>query len=159
VLGKHVWLDGLAALDLGGEPLEQVEALERRDLLRSQATSRFKGQREYAFKHDLIQETAYGLLPRAERRRLHGRIVEWLEAAAGERTEEILDLPAHHAVAAELHERALAYLMRAADRAGRAAAYREAAALLGQAIGVAQRCGRLDVVPKIHARRGRLLRT
>src|SRR5262249_31695016 len=44
VLGKRVWLDGLAALDLGGDLLGQLEGLERRDLLRSQTTSRVRGQ-------------------------------------------------------------------------------------------------------------------
>jgi class 3 adenylate cyclase len=160
VLGKHVWLDGLASLagpDSGGDLLEQLEALERRDLLRSQAASRFRGQREYAFKHDLIQEMAYGLLPRGERRRLHERIVKWLEQTAGDRIETILDLLAHHAVNAELPETALDYLLRAAERAGRAAADREAASLLEKAISIAQSSGRLDLIPEIHARRGRTL--
>jgi class 3 adenylate cyclase/tetratricopeptide (TPR) repeat protein len=160
VLGKHVWLDAMAALtapDVGGDLLEQLEALERRDLLRSQAASRFRGQREYAFKHDLIQEMAYGLLPRSERRRLHARIVRWLEQTAVDRIETILDLLAHHSVNAELPESALNYLLRAAERAGRAAAHREAAALLEQAVGIAEGSGRLDVIPEIHARRGRAL--
>jgi class 3 adenylate cyclase/tetratricopeptide (TPR) repeat protein len=160
VLGKHVWLDGLAALaapDVGGDLLEQLEALERRDLLRSQAASRFRGHREYAFKHDLIQEMAYGLLPRSERRRLHERIVRWLEQTAGDRIETILDLLAHHSVNAQLPESALDYLLRAAERAGRAAAHREATALLEQAIGIAETFGRLDIIPETHARRGRAL--
>ena len=89
---------GLAALGVDGDVAEQLEALEQRDLLRSQPRSRFRGEREYAFKHDLIHEVAYGMLPRAERRRLHGRVVDWLEDTAGERIEELLDLLAHHAV-------------------------------------------------------------
>ena len=157
VLGKHVWQAGLGALDVAGDLFEQLEALERRDLLRSMPSSRFRGQREYAFKHDLIQEMAYGLLPRAERRRLHARIVEWLEETAGERVEEILDLLAHHAVSAELHEPALDYLVRAAERAGRAAAHREEAALLEQAITIAERINRPDLIPEFRARRGRAL--
>jgi class 3 adenylate cyclase/tetratricopeptide (TPR) repeat protein len=155
VLGKRVWPAGLAALDVSGDLFEQLEALERRDLLRSHPRSRPGGQREYAFKHDLIQEMAYGLLPRSERRRLHARLVEWLEETAGERIEEVLDLLAHHAVSAELHERALDYLARAAERAGRAAAHREEAALLGQAIAIAERCGRTDLIPEFRGRRGR----
>ncbi len=157
VFGKHVWQAGLAALDASGDIFEQLEALERRDLLRSQPRSRFGGQREYAFKHDLIQEMAYRLLPRSERRRLHARIVEWLEESAGERIEETLDLLAHHAVSAELHERALDYLARAAERAGRAAAHREEAALLEQALAIAERSARADLIPEFRARRGRAL--
>jgi predicted ATPase len=63
---------------------------------------------------------AYGLLPRSERRRLHARIVKWLEQTAVDRIETILDLLAHHSVNAELPESALTYLLRAAERAGRA---------------------------------------
>jgi class 3 adenylate cyclase/tetratricopeptide (TPR) repeat protein len=157
VLGKHVWQAGLAALDVGGDLLEHVEALERRDLLRSQAVSRFAGQREYSFKHDLIQEMAYGLLPRSERRRLHARAVGWLEDIAGERVDEILDLLAHHAVSAELHDRALDYLARGAERSRRAAAHREEATLLQQAIVLAERSGRSELIPELRARRGRAL--
>ena len=157
VLGKHVWQGGFAALDVDGEGSEHLDALEQRDLLRSQPGSRFGPQREYVFKHDLIQEMAYGLLPRAERRRLHARIVDWLEHASGERIEENLDLLAHHAVNAERHERALDYLARAAERSRRAAAYREEAALLEQAIQIAERSGRQDLIPEFRARRGRAL--
>src|SRR5262249_11271841 len=90
VFGKHVWQAGLAALEVAGDLFEQLEALQRRDLLRAQPGLRLGSQLEYAFKHDLIQEMAYGLLPRAERRRLHARIVEWLEQTAGDRVDEIL---------------------------------------------------------------------
>jgi tetratricopeptide (TPR) repeat protein len=100
---------------------------------------------------------AYSLLPRSERRRLHARIVDWLEDTAGERIEEILDLLAHHAVSAELHERALDYLARGAERAKRAAAHREEVALLDQAMAIAARCGRSDLIPELRARRGRAL--
>ncbi|HET6315520.1 MAG TPA: AAA family ATPase, partial [Chloroflexota bacterium] len=157
VLGKYVWHSGLAALDASGNLLDQLEALERRDLLRSQAASRFSGQREYVFKHDLIQEMAYGLLPRSERRRLHARILEWLERTAGERVDEILDLLAHHAVSAEQDEHALDYLSRAAERAGRATARREEAALLTQAIAIAERTGQRELIPEFLARRGHAL--
>jgi len=88
---------------------------------------------------------------------LHARIVEWLEDSAGERIEETLDLLAHHAVSAELQERALDYLARAAERAGRAAAHREEAALLEQAVAIAERSGRADLIPEFRARRGRAL--
>ena len=112
VLGKHVWPAGLAALDRAGDLVRSARRAGAARLAAIAAGSRFGGQREYVFKHDLIQEMAYGLLPRAERRRLHAQIVDWLEATAGERIEETLDLLAHHAVSAELDERALDYLAR-----------------------------------------------
>ncbi|HYW89071.1 MAG TPA: tetratricopeptide repeat protein, partial [Chloroflexota bacterium] len=157
VLGRHIWQSGLAALDVAGDLVEQIEALERRDLLRALPASRVSGQREYSFKHDLIRETAYGLLTRSERRRLHARIVTWLEETSGERIEENLDMLAHHAVSAEMDDRALDYLTRSAERARRAAAHREEVGLLDQAFAIAERSGHPELVPEFRARRGRAL--
>src|SRR3712207_3243488 len=95
------------------------------------------------------------MLPRSERRRLHGRVVDWIEGVAGERADELLDLLAHHAVQAEQDDRALGYLTRAARRARRAAAHREEAALLAGAIAIAERTGRTDLIPDLRAARGR----
>jgi DNA-binding SARP family transcriptional activator/class 3 adenylate cyclase len=155
VFGTHFWQHGLTALGLDGDVAERLEALEQRDLLRAQRQSRFRDDREYAFRHDLIREVAYQMLPRSERRRLHGLVVDWIEGVAGERADEFLDLLAHHAVQAEQDDRALGYLIRAAPRARRAAAHREEAALLAGAIAIAERIGRTDVIPDLRAARGR----
>ena len=45
-----------------------LEALEQKSLLRAQLRSQYPGEREYTFKHDLIREVAYEMLPRTERR-------------------------------------------------------------------------------------------
>jgi class 3 adenylate cyclase/tetratricopeptide (TPR) repeat protein len=155
VFGKSFWEDGVRALGVGGEAPAPFEALERHDLVRAQARAQLPHEREYTFKHDLIRDVAYETLPRAERRRLHGRAADWLEQAAGERVEEALALLAHHALEADQPERALTYLGRAAERAGRAAAHREEAALLARAIEIADRLGRDDLVADLRARRGR----
>ena len=54
-------------------------SLERRDLIRREATSRIKGEQQFAFKHGLIREVAYLTLPREERRRCHRATAEYLE--------------------------------------------------------------------------------
>jgi len=154
VLGKHFWVSALEALGIDGD-VELLEDLEQRDLLRVQMHSRFGGDREYAFRHDLIREVAYGMLPRTERRRLHRGVVDWIERVAGDRADEHLDLLAHHAVQAEEHDRALRYLTWAARRMRHASAHREEAALLAQAIDIAARTGRADLVPDLRADRGR----
>ncbi|HEU5103567.1 MAG TPA: BTAD domain-containing putative transcriptional regulator, partial [Roseiflexaceae bacterium] len=155
VFGRYCWLGGLAALGVDGQLAEHLEALEHHDLIRLQPRSRFSGDREYAFKHDLIRDVAYQMLPRAERRRLHGQVADWLERITGERADESLDLLAHHAVQAEQHVRALGYLTHAAKRARRAAAHREEAALLAQAITIAERSQDRELLPELRARRGR----
>jgi tetratricopeptide (TPR) repeat protein len=157
VFGRYCWRGGLVALGVDGELAEHLDALERYDLLRLQPQSRFRGEREYAFKHDLIRDVAYEMLPRADRRQLHGQIADWIEQTTGERADEQLDLLAHHAIQAEQHTRALGYLARAAERARRAAAHREEAALLAQATAIAERSGHDDLIAEFRARRGRAL--
>ena len=82
-------------------------------------------------------------------------VVAWIERVAGERADEHLELLAHHAVQADEHDRALHYLTWAARRARDASAHREEAALLAQAIDIAARIGRADLVPDLRADRGR----
>ena len=155
VFGKDFWEGGVAALAGHDNIVDSLDVLEQRDLLRPQPRSRFRNDHEYAFKHDLIRDVAYEMLPRADRRRLHGRAADWIEQAAGARVEEVLDLLAHHALQAEQDERALDYLMRAASRSHRSAAHREEATLLAQAITIANRRGRTELAADLQARRGK----
>lgn len=157
VFGRTFWPGGLRAAGAGAGVLDHLEALALDDLLREQHRSQFGDEREFAFKHDLIRDVAYGLLPRAERRRLHGRAADWIEQRAGERVEEHLDALAHHSVQADRPARALDYLARAAQRAGRAAAHREEAALLAQAIAIAERLEQGEVAAELRARLGNAL--
>jgi tetratricopeptide (TPR) repeat protein len=155
VFGKDFWQGGVAALGTHGDITASLDFLEQRDLLRSQPRSRFRGDHEYAFKHDLIRDVAYEILPRADRRLLHGRAADWIEQAAGERVEEVLDLLSHHAIQAEQDDRALDYLVRAANRSHRSAAHREEAALLAQAMTIAERRGLHEQAADLQARRGK----
>ena len=155
VLGKAFWEGGLRALGVA-EPIgEQLESLEQKDLLRAQPRSQLRGEREYQFKHDLICDVAYEMLPRSDRRMLHARAVKWLEDVSAERLDELLSVLAYHALQSEQHAVALDYLGRAAERARLAAAHREEAALLAQAFEVAERADRAELVPALRVRRGR----
>jgi predicted ATPase len=69
---------------------ELPEASLHRGLSRLQATeflyeTRLFPEHEYTFKHALTHEVAYGSLLHERRRLLHARIVEALEALAGDR--------------------------------------------------------------------------
>ena len=57
-----------------------LEVLERRDFIRAQDSSSIGEEREYAFKHILIRDVAYGRLPKGRRVALHVRFADWLEA-------------------------------------------------------------------------------
>ncbi|MGH3031493.1 MAG: hypothetical protein ACRDNE_12175, partial [Gaiellaceae bacterium] len=100
--------------------------------MRPSAGSALAGEREYAFKHALTREVAYGSLPFARRARLHAGFAEWLERT-GRAVDEHASLLAHHYAeaaaservdlawpdeperASELRSRALLWLRRAAD--------------------------------------------
>ena len=154
VFGKVFWAGGVSALGAPGDIIAQLDTLEQKDFLRLKSRSQIRGDQEYAFKHELTRDVAYDMLPRAERRRLHGKIVDWMGQAIGERMEEYFDLLAHHAIQAGDQQRAVNYLQRAAERAHRAAAHREEAALLERAITLAEQTGRRILAAELRARRG-----
>jgi tetratricopeptide (TPR) repeat protein len=154
VFGKIFWAGGLRAIGSGESILDDLERLEQKDLLRSQTRSQFRGEREFAFKHDLIRDAAYEMLPRAERRNLHGQIADWLEKVASDRPESCLDQLAHHTLGAGQDQRALAFLTEAAERARNVAAHRQESALLLQATGIAEKLGKAALLGELCARRG-----
>jgi class 3 adenylate cyclase/tetratricopeptide (TPR) repeat protein len=98
VLGKVGWLGALA--DLTGAQTEEVERrlhiLERRELVRRERRSQVAGERQYAFRHVLIRDVAYGELPRVARADRHRRAAQWLQRLAPDRAEDRAELLAHH---------------------------------------------------------------
>jgi tetratricopeptide (TPR) repeat protein len=92
----------------------------------------------YTFKHALTHEVAYGGLLQERRRVLHARIVEVLEALAGDRVAEQVERLAHHALRGELWAKALAYCRQAGEKAMTRSAYREAVEYFEQALSTLQ---------------------
>ncbi|MGH2465145.1 MAG: adenylate/guanylate cyclase domain-containing protein, partial [Candidatus Limnocylindrales bacterium] len=93
IFGRGFALAGVIALDptIANVAEETLEELLERDLVRQ------AGPREVNFRHILIREVAYGMLPRAERARLHHAAAEWLAARAGGQTDAFAELIAVHA--------------------------------------------------------------
>jgi hypothetical protein len=89
---------------------------------------------KFLFKHVLVQDTAYSSLLRADRRNLHRRIAEALEAQFSETAESQPELLAHHFAEAAMGESAVRYLLRAGQQALGLSAMTEAAALVGKAL-------------------------
>ncbi len=94
---------------------------------------------EYTFKHALTQEVAYGSLLVQRRKELHRLIAVAIEDLYGDRLAEQYEVLAHHFEKAEAWDKALKYLMRAADKAARAFATRDALALYDAAEAMADR--------------------
>lgn len=113
-----------------------------------------EGEAAYRFTHDVIREVVEADLGAARRRLLHRDIARALEARAGPPPVEEL---AYHHARSDQPEQALPYLVRAAERAAVAGAHQEAAAVLAQAIALAQRVGRDDLLGDLHAHRGTAL--
>jgi len=91
-------------------------------------------ERAYTFKHALTHEVAYGSLLQERRRTLHARIVEALEALAGDRVDDQVERLAQHALRGEVWDKALAYGRQAGDKARTRSAYREAVVCFEQGL-------------------------
>ena len=135
VIGTDVPLALLQAI--AEEPEERL----RGGLGRLQATeflyeTRLFPEIEYAFKHALTHEVAYGSLLAERRRALHARIVEAIEALYTDRLDEHVDRLARHALRGELGDRAVPHLRRAGLRAAARSALKDARAWFEQALGI-----------------------
>jgi hypothetical protein len=149
VIGRTFPSSPLRDMLEGADP--DLRALEERDFIRRSSTSAVAGDEEYAFKHALTREVAYGGLSKAKRARRHAAFAGWLEARGGGRDDYAPLLAHHYAEAAkpdyadlawpgegdrlqDLRERAIAWLRRAAELATARYALDEALALLHRAL-------------------------
>ncbi|MHC4066812.1 MAG: AAA family ATPase, partial [Planctomycetota bacterium] len=91
---------------------------------------------EYTFKHALTHEVAYGTLLQEQRRELHHRIAEAIEAIHGARLTEQFERLAHHYTEAGLAAQAIGYWKQAGQRAIERSANAEAIGLLERGLRV-----------------------
>jgi class 3 adenylate cyclase len=95
VVGRIFWS---GALEADGSLADRLHVLERKEFVRRERQSSVAGEEEYAFRHVLVRDVAYGQIPRAERARGHRLTAEWI-ASLG-RPHDHAELRAHHYVAA-----------------------------------------------------------
>jgi tetratricopeptide (TPR) repeat protein len=115
VIGRDFSLDLLRAVAPFDEAtlVRQLERLvEAGLLLRGGASSHV-----YAFKHALVQEAAYGSLPKREQRRVHHQVAVALAEHFPQTVEARPELLAEHYTRAGLTEPAIRYWQRAGERA------------------------------------------
>jgi tetratricopeptide (TPR) repeat protein len=148
VLGQVGWLGGLA--EITGRDLPDLEAclarLEAREFLQRAPASRVAGEVEYAFRHTLVRDVAYGQVLRAARADKHRRAAAWIEDLAPDRAEGRAELLAYHYRAAlgfaraagteppGLADRAQAALRDAGDRAAALGSWETAARFHAEAL-------------------------
>jgi class 3 adenylate cyclase/tetratricopeptide (TPR) repeat protein len=163
VMGRTFWEGSLAAL--AGSDQRRLErtlgSLQEKHILAPGAETRLTGERELAFKHVLIRDVAYGMLPKAVRARKHFEVGTFIEERAGDRTDEVVSLLGeHYGRAASLgreggipmdeldrmQRRALSFLEQAGDTGALLFANREAADHYRHARQVHPQDGRPDAV-------------
>jgi class 3 adenylate cyclase/tetratricopeptide (TPR) repeat protein len=96
VVGKRFWSGALASLDgADASALDvRLHELERKEFVRRERSSGVAGEHEYAFRHLLVRDVAYGQIPRPERARKHLAAARWIERLG--RREDHAEMLAHH---------------------------------------------------------------
>ncbi len=164
VVGKVFWLGAVAGLGQSERWTleERLHALERKEFVRRERRSSVAAESEYAFRHLLVRDVAYGQIPRAARAEKHRRAAEWLEGLG--RAEDQAEMLAHHYLAAlelaraagqpvsELVEPAHRALRDAGDRAFALYAFPAAARFYSEALSLA-----VEADPELSFRRAEAL--
>lgn len=136
VQGKVFWRGALERMADDTERLsELLAALERRDLVRRERVSSIEGEHQYMFKHVLIRDVAYDLLPRGRRQERHAQCAQFLEEATAEVGEAGAALARHWRDAGD-RVRAVDYLVAAGEQAERGWAKDRAVELYREALGL-----------------------
>ncbi|MFZ0492800.1 MAG: AAA family ATPase, partial [Acidimicrobiia bacterium] len=125
VVGRVFWAAVVSSMRPDLDVRAALRRLVTRELVRPVRESSMRGQEEHKFFHSLVQDVAYGQIPKAERAVLHEAAARWLEAVSGERAVDVAELLAYHLTEAVdlggdkegLAERAYRFLMLASERA------------------------------------------
>ncbi len=140
VIGRIFFYRVLQALVGNGHSLEQqLQELQNLEIVRERKRI---PEREFAFKHVLVQEAIYQSILIQKRKEIHYQVGRCIEELFQDRLEEFYGLLAFHFSQAQKWEIAREYLLKAGDQAGKMAAdvealeyYRKALAAHGQAFG------------------------
>src|SRR5215467_9869907 len=100
VIGAVFWAGAVAQLGspegaAPEDPEQGLSELERRDFVAHLAASTVADEEEYAFKHILIRDVAYGQVPKGRRAQLHLRFSDWVTVVRG-KAEEFVEIVAWH---------------------------------------------------------------
>ena len=144
VLGHHFRFRALA----DNYPLEQEKPRLRDHLLAANhagivALEAMEPEPSYRFRHIIVQQVAYELIPFQQRRQLHRAVAQWYERSYGSNLAEHYPFLAHHWRYAGEPAKALAYLEKAGEQSLSSGGYSEAAGFFRDAL-------KLDVEAELH---------
>jgi class 3 adenylate cyclase/tetratricopeptide (TPR) repeat protein len=142
VVGQTFWEGVLLHASGANAPdvTAALASLQDKELVIAGATSRIAGEREYAFKHALVRDVAYGMLPKASRSRQHFAVGGFIEERVRDRDDTAALVAEHYARASvigaeagieagelgEMTDKAVRFLEAAGDAAGSLYSNREA---------------------------------
>jgi class 3 adenylate cyclase/tetratricopeptide (TPR) repeat protein len=100
IVGTVFWAGAVAHLGATDgvvvtDPQPALQKLAQQDFIRPNPTSSIVGEHEYAFKHILIRDVAYGQVPKGRRVALHVRFSDWVTILPGV-ADEFVEIVAWH---------------------------------------------------------------
>lgn len=143
VVGRLFWDAAVSALvadmaeatpDRAAQVRAALAAMQERELIFRRPQSAFQDAAEYIFKHAILRDVTYETVLLNLRRLYHRQAARWLEAHAGERLGEYLDLIATHYELAGENVKAADYLLRSGRAAQAVSAYPDARVALERAL-------------------------
>ena len=134
VVGVVFWDAALDALSEHGS--EVLPELRRRGLVVCHEASLMDGMREYAFRHQILQQVTYDTVLKARRRELHAKAAAWLNSLSGVRANDFLGTLAEHYARAGDDESACQMFTRAAEHAAARYAHADAIKFAARAFDV-----------------------
>jgi class 3 adenylate cyclase/tetratricopeptide (TPR) repeat protein len=137
VVGRTFWRDVVAAVAEIADVDGALALLELRDFVRRDTESQFAGDVQLTFKHVLVHEAAYAIVPRAVRRQRHAAVAAALEEKMGLGAATLPTQLARHWREAGDPARAIPYLLAAADAARRSWAQDTVVDLYSRAVDLA----------------------
>jgi predicted ATPase/class 3 adenylate cyclase len=94
VVGKVFWLGALAKEGDRSDLERRLHVLERKEFVQRARRASVAQETEFAFKHLLVRDVAYGQIPRAERAEKHRLAGDWIQSLG--RPEDHAEMVAHH---------------------------------------------------------------
>ncbi|NKQ37530.1 MAG: tetratricopeptide repeat protein, partial [Chloroflexi bacterium] len=134
VIGRTFWQQLLARITGSESVNDALTLLELRQLAERLNQSQLAEDWEWVFHHVLIQEVAYGAVPKAARRDIHQQVAQALEEQLTDNTGFLPPLIAFHYEEGNLPEKAIEYLQKSAEQAAAQYANEDAIAYYSRAL-------------------------
>ncbi len=154
VVGRTFWRSVLQSVGEVADVDDALLVLESRDIVRRDPSSQLSGDVQFTFKHMLIRDVAYSIIPRAVRRDRHAAVARSIEELHGASADTLSSILAYHWSESDEPPRAIHYLLVGADKARRGWAKGAAVDLYSKALELAQDEGQQR---EIRLERGRAL--